>query len=416
MSTTESLLSDLCTICYSEKPKYRCPRCSTQTCSLPCYKRHQQRASCSGKRDPAEYRKKSQLATPTGIDRDYNYLKGVELTIDHASRETQDRGIGVRGVSKTFNKNFHPDSNLQKYLRANNIQVQRAPRGMSRQKLNNTRNTKAGHIMWTVELVDGHGNAEIHDDCLEDRTLSELYAHIQRGKGNAEKRRLGLEQAGSSKPAKKRRLRERPAGCQLGGQSTPVANAPLETASDVATAVAGRPIVAEVEVEEIPKPDELPEHAIASMINPDAPETGDMEGDESTREDPAARLEGEPESGPEQSCSFYLLKPGTSTASKVLVPLDSNRTLTESLQTQSVLEFPTIYILSHAPDQLPDGFMLATEYTQLQRGEEEELEEAMKKAGSEGIMQRTNGHEERPAPSAVDANKILDMLKRDVTR
>lgn len=130
---------------YTQKPKYRCPRCKAQTCSLPCYKRHQQRASCNGKRDPAVFVKRSQLATPAGIDQDYNYLKSVERNIDHAARETSDRGVGAQSNAKGTERGLHPESLLQRYLVTNRINVERAPKGMSRQKTNQTRFTKYVH-------------------------------------------------------------------------------------------------------------------------------------------------------------------------------------------------------------------------------------------------------------------------------
>jgi hypothetical protein len=85
--------------------------------------------------------KKSELATPAGIDHDYNYLKSVERTIDHASREAIDRGVNGN-ASKVFGRGLHPESLLQRYLTTNRISVTRAPRGMSRQKSNQTRSTK----------------------------------------------------------------------------------------------------------------------------------------------------------------------------------------------------------------------------------------------------------------------------------
>lgn len=141
---------------YTETPKYRCPRCATRTCSLPCYKRHQQRASCSGERDPAAYRKRSQLATPAALDQDYNFLKGVERHIDATNRDVVERGIGggrypaasaassAGGLpnQKAFARGMNPDGPVQQYLMSNSIRVSRAPKGMSRQRLNQTRCTK----------------------------------------------------------------------------------------------------------------------------------------------------------------------------------------------------------------------------------------------------------------------------------
>lgn len=87
--------------------------------------------------------KRSQLATPAGIDQDYNYLKSVERSIEHASRETSDRGVGGRSLNvKGSERGLHPESALQRYLSTNRINVERAPKGMSRQKTNQTRFTK----------------------------------------------------------------------------------------------------------------------------------------------------------------------------------------------------------------------------------------------------------------------------------
>ena len=95
MFTVFTLIAILTSSSYTEKPKYRCPRCKTQTCSLACYKRHQQRASCNGQRDPAAYLKRSEWATPSGIDRDYNYLKSVERHVDSTGKEVRERGIST---------------------------------------------------------------------------------------------------------------------------------------------------------------------------------------------------------------------------------------------------------------------------------------------------------------------------------
>lgn len=129
---------------YENTPKYRCPRCQTKTCSLPCTQKHKQRAACNGVRDPAEYLKRSQWATPAGIDRDYNYLKGVERSIDVANREREERGVDVvgRAATKSLAQARHPDSALRKYYVENRIDIRQAPNGMSRQKTNQTRYTK----------------------------------------------------------------------------------------------------------------------------------------------------------------------------------------------------------------------------------------------------------------------------------
>src|SRR4051812_8193599 len=80
------LLSELCRICNIHVAKYTCPRCLSQTCSLPCSRRHKLWASCSGVRDPTVYKPKSELATPSGIDHDYNFLHSIEHRIERSEK------------------------------------------------------------------------------------------------------------------------------------------------------------------------------------------------------------------------------------------------------------------------------------------------------------------------------------------
>ena len=37
-----------CQVCLEQEHKYRCPRCETLTCSLPCVKAHKEAENCSG--------------------------------------------------------------------------------------------------------------------------------------------------------------------------------------------------------------------------------------------------------------------------------------------------------------------------------------------------------------------------------
>ena len=115
---------------------YRCPRCSTRTCSLPCYKRHQQRAQCSGQRDPTAFVKSSDLATPAGIDHDFNFLVGIERALDQADRDVQD---GTAGGNSNTSSKAQEKAHLATRIQAAGVTVQYAPLGMSRQKANQTR-------------------------------------------------------------------------------------------------------------------------------------------------------------------------------------------------------------------------------------------------------------------------------------
>ncbi|CAK1358046.1 Box C/D snoRNA protein 1 [Cercospora beticola] len=391
----EALITDLCSICYENKPKYRCPRCQTKTCSLPCTQKHKQRASCNGVRNPAEYIKRSQLATPVGIDRDYNYLKSVERSIDVANRDSEVRGVDVveRAATRSIARARHPESNLSKYLDENRIEVQNAPEGMSRRKANQTRSTKRHQIMWTVEWVDAEGQKQISDSCPASSSIKELYSHKQLEDGNALKRKPGEH----AKEAQKRRRKERQAESQLQQEKSD---------QDASTTVATE---ADAKVED-PSSDV---HA-----NSDSAET-ELAATQISQTAPNSNEEGpdHQEEGTDVSQHFYLLRTGTNAKQKVLIPLSRKATLTSCLQDRTVMEFPTIYILPYAPDSLPKEYLLEESYLKLQKSERQELRDAIAKAEKKGVFEHVSRAERaaRNAPT-MDANSILNVLKRDLTR
>lgn len=77
--------------------------------------------------------KKSQLTTPAGIDHDFNFLTSIERGLEKAEREASGSGLGaassdVRTVRKV---------GAGRYAAAG-VTVIPAPKGLSRQKENNT--------------------------------------------------------------------------------------------------------------------------------------------------------------------------------------------------------------------------------------------------------------------------------------
>ncbi|KAL8983130.1 MAG: hypothetical protein Q9177_005064 [Variospora cf. flavescens] len=105
--------------------------------------RHKQWASCSGIRDPAVYIKRSDLATPKGIDHDYNYLTSIERQIDSAERDCESRGILLfgEGQNDAKRKGQNPlkgEVSLENAIKRCRVVVDKAPKGMSRQKQNAT--------------------------------------------------------------------------------------------------------------------------------------------------------------------------------------------------------------------------------------------------------------------------------------
>ncbi|KAF2216949.1 hypothetical protein CERZMDRAFT_32992 [Cercospora zeae-maydis SCOH1-5] len=369
----EALITDLCSICYENKPKYRCPRCHTKTCSLPCTQKHKQRASCNGIRNPAEYLKRSQLATPVGVDRDYNYLKSVERNIDVANRDSEARGVNVveRAATRSLARARHPESILRKYLIENRIELQEAPEGMTRRKANQTRSTKRHQIMWTVEWVDGEGQKQISDSCPASSSIQDLYSHRLLENSNALKRKPGED----ARQAQKRRQ-------------------------------------ADVQVEELSSDAQAP----PGPIGTDAAEPAAIETSQTAPQSSGERQGDQDDVEARQH--FYLLRTGTNAKEKVLVPLKKDATLTSSLQDRTVMEFPTIYILPYTPDSLPKHYLLEEQYLRRQKSERQELKDAIAKAEEKGVFEHVSRAETAARSSAptMDANSILNVLKRDLTR
>ncbi|KAI6832952.1 hypothetical protein KC340_g6807 [Hortaea werneckii] len=393
-------LSDLCSTCYTEQPKYRCPRCQTQTCSLPCYKKHQQRASCNGKRDPAAYQKKSQLATASGLDRDYNYLKGVERQIDVAGQEAEDRGIGAKNAtSKNVLRGWRADSALQRYLVQNNINIEHAPKGMSRQRSNQTRPTKSNRIVWTVEWLTADGQRSLQHDCTESDSIISLYETHLADLSHVE---------GQPRGSKRKRV-ETPSTKHPTQPDSKAEGDPKTISKKAASGAPASHTLGDSESEPQREADA-------------APNTGDSAPKETSS--PAPTTEHQPptinpkeHSANQEPRYFYLLKTGTSSTSKVLLPLKEEASLTTSLKDQTVQEYPTVVLLAHSPDKLPSGYMLLEQYLKAQASEDAELQAAL--AAAEKSMETVKT--ELPGPSSqqvekeeLDAESILNMLKRDV--
>lgn len=107
-----------------------------------CSKRHKVRAQCSGVRDPAAYVKKSELATPAAIDRDYNFLVGVERHLDRAEQDILERGLPAlesEARDKGRQRWKKAENNLANAIETAGVTVEKAPAGLQRHRENMTR-------------------------------------------------------------------------------------------------------------------------------------------------------------------------------------------------------------------------------------------------------------------------------------
>ncbi|KAK0314956.1 Box C/D snoRNA accumulation [Friedmanniomyces endolithicus] len=409
----QGLLSDLCTVCYTEKPKYKCPRCKIPTCSLPCYKKHQQRASCSGKRDPAAYLRKSQLATPAGLDQDFNYLKGIEHQIDQANETLlKPSEEGVHQSFRTVATGWRPDSRLQRYLTEHCITLEHAPRGLQRQRDNTTRSTKSNRVLWTVEWSMESGEREGHHDCTESSALVDLFAESRIGRRFASSSRVDEAENRQSKRRKR-----------------------LDTTGTSVQAVAARTVTEPIVDQPAPGLDAQPrlieaeDHEMAAVSVETSAHSASRAGNlaKSKSEETSLKRDGSAadlaivEDEVQQKATvpsrhFYLLRPATTGTSKLLIPLHGQATLTECLINRTVQEYPTVFVLSKSPQALPTGFMLHDDYIRSVREEDAGLtRHAQSTNGQCAVMEGGLEGQQTTVDSApLDAQSILNMLKRDV--
>ena len=330
-----------------------------------------------------------------------NYLKSVERNIDSAGRDLRHRGVGVDSArSKAASRACQPESAFQRYLASNRIIVDRAPKGMSRQKSNHTRSTNNGNIIWTVEWIDGDGKREIHEDCSASESVSSLYAAFQTRKRHPDNVKSEGGQRGT-----KRRRKQIQSSPQAQGEKQDQSQSQLMKIEEQAEEPSASKLIP-IEAEEF----QLQRNSIIDIgedvdgkhepkaQEPDAQPILKEEGDIKTEPvdeglptpDAVSKLSlsttivksEEPfdQPTPPPANYYYLLKPGTMCASRVLIQLSPESSLTESLQDQRVREYPTIYMLPDPPDNLRVGFMLEKEYKKIARRAAPDVSNSMEDA------------------------------------
>ncbi|KAF1730003.1 putative box C/D snoRNA protein [Beauveria bassiana] len=228
----DPMLTSLCAICHIEVPKYKCPRCGLRSCSLACTKKHKAWSECSGARDPTTYLPPSRLRTPAGVDHDYNFLHGIERSLERAERVLVDerrlvqveelrpvtvqevrwktgrdgrkrRVLVTRLLREARTRQF--ERSLAQRLRKLNVEVICVPTGMTRQKENNTTlNRRTSRINWQVEwfvVDDGRVEATQGEAASATRFLSKVMDDVPLHE--AYRTMLDEQQAAKRRQAKK---------------------------------------------------------------------------------------------------------------------------------------------------------------------------------------------------------------------
>lgn len=355
-------LTDLCSICHNAEWKYRCPRCSAVTCSLACVTKHKARASCTGKRDPAAYVKKDALMTASGVDRDYNFLTGVERAFDKAEHDTVARGILVNDERNERKPRPRTGRKLQHALVESRVDIRRAPVGMSRQRENHTDlHGGTGALNWTVEWFTPE-DMRIVRNCAENLTVRDAYMHAQdrlhpdrrakKRKRDAQKEPIAKAEHGTDSD-------------RVGTSDTPSAveeqvtagaeddnaltldsitdNARAEDTNDKTTGLEdhGSHKQALIGSTAIKQPLELPTSSTPLLQSASSK---------------AQKVPHEPQ------LHYYLHRPLCTGDSRVLLPVSPDTKLADVLAHRTVIEFPTFYMLRQSPERLPEGFVTETQW------------------------------------------------------
>ncbi|KAF8426036.1 hypothetical protein EV426DRAFT_40798 [Tirmania nivea] len=172
--TSDLLLSSLCPYCNTQPPKYRCPACSARTCSLACSKKHKVYSQCTGVRDPTAFVKRTQLAKPSKLSQDYNYLMSVEKAITRGpilsiegpelvreGGEADSDEDGKEEAKIVLGAGQLGDAERERLARqieeTRGVVVRQAPRGIKRARENETvfvsGRKRRRTVRWTVEWL-----------------------------------------------------------------------------------------------------------------------------------------------------------------------------------------------------------------------------------------------------------------------
>ena len=249
-------------------------------------------------RNPAEYRKRAELATSSSVDKDFNFITNVERAITRADDAVTDRGISIVPARQVRRDDARPKVEVE--IEQRGVQVIKAPKVFSRAKQNKTHWVgPQKSIMWTIEWVCSDAE-KVVGSALESRTLGEAYINIVGKKKIKRKRRLSQHDQTRAEPPPK-------VAKQESHSSTKEEQVQHQHQHDAQTSSSGD------------------EQLLAGM-------------------------------------HFYLHDPRTPSKFRCLIPLPPGQTVRAALEGQTVLEFPTIYIKSESPDQLKEPFIAQEEY------------------------------------------------------
>ncbi|KAK3387528.1 hypothetical protein B0H63DRAFT_470239 [Podospora didyma] len=409
MSETETVLSELCSICHAAPRKYKCPRCQTRTCSVACIQKHKARADCDGIRDATAFKPISELRTAAGVDHDFNFMKSIELARQRTAKKLvevrqilSEKELRTAADEKQFRKVWYGDELhhfptaaephrkhrhsgvppaldgfdkfVRRRLRFLDIEAISVPKGMARQKENTTSlNRRTNSINWRVEWMvygapglpgppsDQHQPTRILHKSLDGtplnlalaRTLKWYKGYLDRQSRPQVEEDDEEEEADSAGEDGMRKKKRR----------------------DQKRAVTRRKKIQEISFSD---PTQDPNSSAWPSSNYTMQNSVTWEWSQMSNSSSASVAE-EEEVAAFARWQFFLRKEDKAIAgAKVIIPISSVENLASALSGRTVVEFPTIHVLPPSAS-LPEGLALGgTERRKrkLKEVEKEEREES----------------------------------------
>ncbi|EFR01885.1 zf-HIT [Nannizzia gypsea CBS 118893] len=406
-------LTQLCGICHEKRQKYKCPRCASRTCSLACSRRHKLWSQCSGVRDPAEYLKRSELATPAAFDKDFNFLTGIERSLERAEIDAEARGIDLvpdtnpdGGKTKQRSDKVRGEVPLQRGMEKSGVCIVKAPKGMTRNRLNSSHwHKKQKCLSWAVEWIFPDGQKTI-TKCLDTTSVGTALNRVPLVKELGFASRVNGEKI-TEPPAKRRKV-------SIENFSRGRAIDPVEESTVTSCTVEGS---VSMEADGDPAPDDVsssktlsPSPAFPSTNESEAPS---MPPPESLTPTAPPLPEDSPltsNDGDTKMLHVYLHRPQTCAKVPVLIPVtDQSASLGAVLRDRTVLEFPTFYVLELSPDQISgEKYLLEEQYVAQYKDDINP-----NGSGEEGEIDEEES-EEAKRLAELNALKVMEVLRKDL--
>lgn len=347
--------------------------------------------------------KRADLATPKGIDHDYNYLTSIEREFDHAERNAISRGFMLEEERRRGKQPAKGETQFNAAIERCGVVVAKAPKGMTRSKRNATICSKKNRtLQWTVEWVHPDGNKTM-DKLWETQSISAAYDDHLRylDRSHPKKRR---------KPDHK--YKDPAASATFVSSSVPVHDCTVgeQPSGSTTTAPVGKRKREEHEARVNRNAEgENPNMAVAK-------DTGNSGANQNSASIPASS-DASPATAPAPKVdfNFYLHHPSLPSRHPVLIPLPPDAKLATSLTNRLVLEFPTIYVLRGQPDgTLPKGLVSEEDYFASAKKEliEEMAGEKTSVGGFDGKFEERKAHDLEDGE--VDQGRLLEVLGKDL--